>query len=393
MRRIQRQPWVTPLQHFPVYLRLTGERVVVAGAGEAAVAKLRLLRKTEAVLSVFGAGAAAEIRAWHRQGALRHEPRPVRASDVAGAALLYAAGEDAAADRRVAALGRRLGVPVNVVDNLAASDFITPAIIDRDPVTVAIGTEGAAPVLARTLKAEFEARLPSSLGALARIAGAGRPAAAGLPAGRARRQFWSSFFRHAPAAHARGGEPAAAALVDDLLAAHGRSGRAPLPGSVSLVGAGPGDPELLTLRARRRLHDADLVLFDAEVAPAILELARREAAQVCVGRAGSTRAAPEALPARLVAEARAGLHVVRLVAGDPAAADGLQAEIDALEAADIAWETVPGIPAPEPARIWPGGTAGRWRSPAGPAATRFGEIPPPARAPAAAVPRARIGAG
>ena len=182
------------MRHYPVFLDLDGRRVVVAGAGETAAAKLRLLCKTGARLRVIGEDPADAVRALADAGAITLETRPFTPEDAEWAALLYAAHDDPARDAAAASAGRAAGALVNVVDDLEASDFITPAIVDRDPVTVAIGTEGTAPVLARDLKARIEAMLPAQTGALARIAALFRDAAARLPKGRARRAFWRRYF-------------------------------------------------------------------------------------------------------------------------------------------------------------------------------------------------------
>ena len=171
------------MQHFPIFLNVQNARIVVSGGGEAALAKLRLLLKTEAPVEVFAADPAAEIVGWAADGRLDLTRRALRAGRRAGAALFYAADEDAAEDARDAAIARADGALVNIVDNLADSAFITPAIVDRDPVTVAIGTEGAAPVLARAIKADLEARLSPSLGLLARIGKAFRALAERLADG------------------------------------------------------------------------------------------------------------------------------------------------------------------------------------------------------------------
>lgn len=333
------------MQHFPIFLRLSGKRIVVSGAGLAAAAKVRLLLKTEARLFVFGPAPRAEIRSWHCEGVLRHIGRPVADADLEGAALLYCASGEPAEDARAAALARRRKVPVNVVDDLDGSDFITPAIVDRDPVTVAIGTEGAAPMLARNLKAAIDARLPSSLGALARVGQAFRSEATRLPAGRARRSFWSAYFnRQGPRSFSRNGEEGARESLHALLEEAAAGG--PPTGWVSVVGAGPGDPDLLAIRARHRLHEADIVVHDRLVAPEVLELARREAERVCAGKKGFGPSWPqESINALMVREARAGRHVVRLKSGDPAVFGRLDEELEALEAAGIPWEVVPGITA------------------------------------------------
>ena len=148
------------MRHFPIFLDLAERRVVVCGGGETALAKLRLLIRTEARLAVFAPAPAPEIEQLAAAGRLTLVHRALGPGDAAGAALLYAANDDPAEDARVAALARSEGALVNIVDNLEASAFLTPAIVDRDPVTVAIGTQGTAPVLARILKADLEARLP-----------------------------------------------------------------------------------------------------------------------------------------------------------------------------------------------------------------------------------------
>ena len=196
------------MRHYPVFIDLRGRRVVVAGAGEVAVAKLRLLLKTEATLVVYGADPAPEVRAWAAEGRLELVERDLAPGDADGAALVYGATGEAEGDARAAAIGRAAGALVNIVDNLDGSDFITPAIVDRDPVTVAISTEGAAPVLARKIKAEVEAMLPATLGRLTRIGQAFRARVEALDS-RARRAFWTRFyFQRGPLALQAGEEAA-----------------------------------------------------------------------------------------------------------------------------------------------------------------------------------------
>ena len=333
------------MQHFPIFLRLAGRQVAVSGAGQAAVAKLRLLLKTDAEITVFGPDPDPDILSWHREGALRHEERRVAADDLDGVALLYCASDDPADDARAAALACQRRIPVNVVDDLEGSDFITPAIVDRDPVTVAIGTEGTAPVLARNLKAAFEAQLPSFLGPLARIGQAFRSRFEGVPSDRMRRALWSEYYsRRGPRGFAREGEKGAREALRSLLDEAATATRP--SGFVSFVGAGPGDAELLTLKARNRLHDADIVVHDRLVSAQVLELARRDAERVCAGKSGFGPSWPQArINALLVRRAREGKHVVRLKSGDPTVFGRLDEEIEALEAAGVPWEVVPGITA------------------------------------------------
>ncbi len=333
------------MRHFPIFLALQGRRVVLSGGGGAALAKLRLLMKTEARIEVFAADPAPEIEAWAAARRLTLHRRALQAADLQGAALAYAADEDARGDARTAALARTAGVLVNVVDDLDASQFLTPAIVDRDPVTVAIGTEGAAPVLARAIKADLEARLSPRLGALARLAQGFRGRAAALPQGRRRRAFWSAWFdRAGPQALDAGGPAAAETALEALLAAH--LDAAPQPGHVIFAGAGPGDPDLLTLKARKALDRADVVLHDRLVPPAILDLARREATLIDVGKQGFGPALPQAeINALLVRHGQAGAQVLRLKGGDPAVFARLDEEIDAVAEAGLGWEIVPGITA------------------------------------------------
>ncbi|MBD3678334.1 MAG: uroporphyrinogen-III C-methyltransferase [Rhodobacteraceae bacterium] len=333
------------MKHYPVFLNVEGRRIVLSGGGDAALAKLRLLLKTEARITVFANDPTPEIARWHEEGRLTLVVRPVEPGDALCTALFYAANEDDAEDARVAAIARAEGALVNIVDNLEDSQFITPAIVDRDPVTVAIGTEGAAPVLARSIKRGLEDNLSPLLGTLARIGKAFRPEVEALPHGRKRREFWAEYYgRAGPAALAEGGEnavPAALrALLDRYLVAEAKAGR------VDFVGAGPGDPELLTLKARRALDEADVVIHDRLVTPELLELARREALIIDAGKEGFGPSTPQAeIDAMIVDHALRGAHVVRLKAGDPTVFGRLDEEIEAVDAAGLDWGIVPGITA------------------------------------------------
>ncbi|WP_349363975.1 MAG: siroheme synthase CysG [Roseitalea porphyridii] len=331
------------MRHFPVFVNLDGRRVIVSGAGETAVAKLRLLLKTEARIAVFGENAVLQVRQWAAEGSIVLTERPIAVGDALCAALLYAANDDPAEDARAARIGREAGALVNIVDNLDDSQFITPAIVDRDPVTVAIGTEGAAPVLARKIKADLEERLPASLGVLTRIGQAFRARAEMLGDSRKRRAFWTKFYFGAgDRALKAGGEAAVRQTLETLLTdeIERRDG----PGSVVFVGAGPGDPELLTLKARNALHEADVVLHDRLVPQPILELARREAIIVETGKKGFGPAwTQDAINALMIEHAGAGARVVRLKSGDPAVFGRLEEELDALDEAGITFEIVPGI--------------------------------------------------
>lgn len=333
------------MKHFPIFVALEGRRVVLSGGGDAALAKLRLLLKTEAHLTVFAPSPAQEIEDWHAAGKLRLVRRAMEPGDTTCTVLFYAADEDEAEDARTSAIARADGALVNIVDNLQDSAFITPAIVDRDPVTVAIGTEGAAPVLARAIKADLEARLPATLGTLARIGKAFRKAVEVLPMGRKRRDFWSEYyFGTGPRAMDEGGEEAVNNALPALLDTHVKAEER--QGHVAFVGAGPGDPELLTLKARKALDAADVVIHDRLVTPEVLELARREATLIDAGKTGfGPSMSQEEINALIVEHAATGAQVVRLKGGDPTVFGRLDEEIDAVDAAGIGWHIVPGITA------------------------------------------------
>ncbi len=332
------------MNHFPIFLALENRRVLVAGGGDAAVAKLRLLLKTTARITVVAEDADPVIEGWAAEGRLTLIRRAQDPGDALCCVIAYAAHEDAAQDARTLRLAAADGALVNIVDNLEASQFITPAIVDRDPVVVAIGTEGAAPVLARRIKSDLEARLPSSLGLLARIGKTFRKAAEVLPMGAARRNFWSDFYTQTGPRAAPQGDAAVRDALDDLLAEHLRA--EDRPGHVDLVGAGPGDPELLTLKARKALDRADVVIHDRLVAPEILELARREATIIEAGKEGfGPSVTQEEINATMVAHGLKGAHVVRLKGGDPTIFGRLDEEIEALNEAGLSWSVVPGITA------------------------------------------------
>ncbi|MFX0544519.1 NAD(P)-dependent oxidoreductase [Roseovarius sp. S1116L3] len=319
------------MRHFPIFIALQGRRVVLSGGGDAALAKLRLLMKTEARLTVLTPAPAPEIEAWAAQGRLALIRRAMAPGDALCAALFYAADEDAAEDARTVALARADGALTNIVDNLEGSQFITPAIVDRDPVTIAIGTEGTAPVLARSIKADIEAMLPATLGPLARAARAFRGMAEALPMGRTRRAFWSGFFfSSGPAALERGEEDLQGLLKAQLAATLGEASQ---PGRVTFAIVASADPELLPQKTRRVLHEADQVLHGADISPAVLDLARREAAFGPLPRVAQP----------LIDTAARGTHVICLV---PTAPDARL--ISDCHSAGVPPQIIPGI-APVPA--------------------------------------------
>ena len=331
------------MRFFPLFMDLDDQSVLLVGGGEPAAQKLRLLTRTGARIHVLATAPCSEIVELAAAGAVRLERRELAARDLAGVRLAYVALADHAASARAVAMARAAGVPVNAVDRQELCDFITPAIVDRDPVIVAIGTEGAAPVLARQIKARIEAMLPSRLGGLARWAGSLRQRAAGaISTGAARRRFWEEFFAGSVAqAYLAGDLPGATNGVERALA-----GVVAGTGRVSLVGAGPGDPDLLTIKAMRALQEADVIVADRLIGSAILDRARREARRIMVGNSpGHPSPSQAEINAILLREVAAGHHVVRLKAGDLSMLGHDGEELAAWRTAGVSVEIVPGVSA------------------------------------------------
>lgn len=331
------------MRHFPVFMNVQNRRILVTGAGETAIAKLRLLLKTEAQVVVFATEVDPQVQSWADAGLIQIIRRDIRMDDFYNTVMVYAAEDDIERDANTAAKAKMANVLFNIVDNLADSEFITPAIVDRDPVTIAIGTEGTAPILARKIKSEIEESLPNEVGLLAKLAEYFRPKASKLPMGRIRRNFWSKYFYEAgPRALKEGGNRAVGralnTLYEEANSAEEEQGR------VVLVGAGPGDPDLLTRKALKLIHEADVVIHDRLVSPQILELARREADIIETGKKGFGPSwKQEDINALMIEHAQSGSQVVRLKSGDPAVFGRLDEEMDALDQAGVAWEIVPGI--------------------------------------------------
>ncbi|MDB4227697.1 siroheme synthase CysG [bacterium] len=333
------------MKYFPVFLNVAQRPIALVGGGAAAVAKLRLLLKTEADITVYDPAPAAQIRAWAQADLLKISKAPLTLDQARQAQLIYAASEDDSCDARTQKIAQSARTWFNWVDNLEQSQFITPAIVDRDPVTVAIGTEGTAPVVARAIKRDIEERLPQNLGALASIGQTFRSLAEALPFGRIRRDFWSRFyFSKGPAAYDAEGVAGAKRVLHELLAEF--KSASPKPGHVDFVGAGPGDPTLLTHRARVLLHEADVILHDRLVDRRILELARREATLIEVGKTGFGQAmAQDDIHHLIVEHVARGAQVLRLKSGDPTVFGRLDEELEAIAAQDISYSIVPGITA------------------------------------------------
>ena len=334
------------MKAFPMFIRTTGRRVVIAGGGEQAAQKARLIRKTDARIVLAAPELDDELQALVDRGDADHHPGAVSPDTFRDAAMVFVGTGCPGADAAIHALAKLGGAQVNVVDQPNLCDLTTPSIVDRDPVVVAIGTEGTAPVLARKIKTDIETRLAPNLGHLAALAGSLRAAVARRIPRSERRAFWRWMFQDRPAElHARGAEREAARLVKAAISERTVPGASD-NGHIALVGAGPGARDLLTLRALARLQEADVIFYDRLVDPDVLELARRDAERVFVGKEVGACAWPQHKICRLiVAEARKGRRVVRLKSGDPSIFGRATEELEAARAAGVDVEIVPGITA------------------------------------------------
>jgi uroporphyrin-III C-methyltransferase/precorrin-2 dehydrogenase/sirohydrochlorin ferrochelatase len=335
------------MRTFPILVSFDGKPPLVTGGGELAGVKTRLLLKRAPSVDIAADKISPEIEALVEAGLVSLLPARPGIDQLRGRPLVIAATENNEEDSRVSAIARALGVPVNVPDRPELCTFALPAIVDRGEVTVAIGTSGASPVLAQRLRAWLEQELHPRLDALAKLAAEFRgPVAERLPSGPPRRKFWEAVFEGAAAeAMLEGDEDKARALIG--VAIEEAAEKPAARGRVLLVGAGPGDPELLTMKAVRALKAADVILYDRLlVGEGVLDHARREAELIPVGKAKGAHSVPqEEINALLIARAQAGQTVVRLKGGDPFIFGRGGEELDALRAAGIAIEIVPGVTA------------------------------------------------
>jgi len=332
--------------YFPVFFDLKAQKVLIVGGGEVARRKLSLLESAGASITVVAPEVSAEILERAAAGKIRLAIREFVPEDLDGARLVIVATARRAVNRWIAALSEARSIPVNVVDDREASRFIVPAIIDRDPVLVAVSTGGTSPVLARRLRERLEAAIPARIGELALWLRALRHAARRrLRDMDARRRFFEQVVDGAAARRFVEGDARGAQSIAQRLLAAASSTARPL-GEVTLVSAGPGDPELLTLKALRALQDADVILHDRLVPTAVLDMARRDAVRVCVGKAaGNIGSTQEEINELLIEHARQGRRVVRLKGGDSFIFGRGGEELEALSKAQISFSVIPGVTA------------------------------------------------
>ncbi len=329
------------MQYLPIHFDTRGASILIIGGGAAAEAKLRTLLKTEAKLMVVSESISAEIARWSVQGKLRVIQRAFQADDLNGVSLVYAATEDDARNGEIADLAAARQIPANAADYKEACRFITPALVDRTPVTISIGTEGTSPALARALKADLETRLPPETGRFASKTKALRLKVKALMPDLADRQrFWARILDGKDLTAQLAVSPEA---LEELVQAELNDQDASA-GKVILVGAGPGDPDMLTTAARRALHAADVIVYDRLVSDGVMDLGRREGEYIYVGKTpGEPSIKQAAINALLVEKASKGLSIVRLKSGDPLIFGRADEEIDALQAENISVQIIPGI--------------------------------------------------
>jgi uroporphyrin-III C-methyltransferase / precorrin-2 dehydrogenase / sirohydrochlorin ferrochelatase len=338
------------MDYLPVFLKIEGRRTVVVGGGEVATRKAQWLLKAGAQVTVVAPGLAEDLARCAVNGEISHIPAAFAAAHLEGAVAVVAATDDRAVNAAVSAAAQARAIPVNVVDDAALSTFIFPAIIDRSPLIVAVSSAGQAPVLARRIREQIEALLPQRLGKLARFMGRHRAAVHAKLAAPGRRAFWERIVNGPVGTRVLKGDEAGAraGLRRELLASRlttPRTADTPALGEVYLIGAGPGDPDLLTLRALQLLQQADVILYDRLVSEAVLERARRDAQRIFVGKETGERGQQQRIHELLVELTARGQRVARLKGGDPFVFGRGGEEIEVLRRRGVPFTVVPGITA------------------------------------------------
>ncbi|HSH29961.1 MAG TPA: siroheme synthase CysG [Thiohalobacter sp.] len=333
------------MDYLPIYLTLADKPCLVVGGGAVAQRKVALLQRAYGQVHLVAPALTPELQRQADAGAIQWRQGRFQDSDIEAKHLVIAATDDSAVNAHISGLCQARGIPVNVVDNAELCSFIVPSIMDRTPVLVSVSTGGASPVLARQLRARLETLIPSTYGRLAAMAEAYRDRArSAIPEEGKRRHFWEEVLQ-GPIAEMvfAGRDDEAHQALEDALA--GKSTGREM-GEVYLVGAGPGDPDLLTFRAVRLMQQADVVIYDRLVAGPILDMTRRDAERYYVGKEKDNHAVPqEGINQLLVEHARQGKRVLRLKGGDPFIFGRGGEEIETLAQEGVPFQVVPGITA------------------------------------------------
>ncbi|HEY3730592.1 MAG TPA: siroheme synthase CysG [Steroidobacteraceae bacterium] len=335
------------MDYLPIFLDLREQLVLVVGGGAVAARKVELLLKAHARVRVVAPRLHSELALYRDAGRIEHLACEFEPRHFDGVVLAFAATDRSEVNRAVAASGAARLAFVNVVDDAEASSALMPAIIERSPLVIAVGSAGQSPTLARRVRAQLEAMLPERLGDLARLAGAARARVQrALPDLMQRRKFWDRLFSGSVASTVLAGNLAEAETLLDAELQAAVAGSTRQRGEVYLIGAGPGDPDLLTLRALQLLQQSDVVLYDRLVSAAVLARVRRDAERVYVGKeTGHHRVTQERIHALLLDYAGRGLRVARLKGGDPFIFGRGGEELDVLRRAGLTVTVVPGITA------------------------------------------------
>ncbi|SOD42723.1 siroheme synthase CysG [Nitrosovibrio sp. Nv4] len=354
------------MDFLPIFLDIKTRNCLVVGGGEVATRKIALLLRAGARITIVSPQLCAElheqVHAQLHHGRITYRAEAFHTDHLQDAVLVIAATSDPIVNQKVSAAASRLHIPVNVVDNPALCSFIMPAIVDRTPMLIAVSSGGASPVLARLLRARLETLIPSAYGRLAAYAAEFRERVKlCFSRPEKRRRFWESALQGPFAEMVFAGKDQAAKaylerlLVDEADGAAQGVVSVEEQGEVYLVGAGPGDPELLTFRAMRLMQQADVVVYDRLVSPEILDMVRRDAARIYAGKERSKHVMPqESINELLVRLAKEGKRVLRLKGGDPFIFGRGGEEIETLSSQGISFQVVPGITAASGAASYAG---------------------------------------
>jgi len=334
------------MNYLPIFVQIKQRDCLVVGGGSIAARKVALLRKAQADVTVVAPELCEELTVLASESKIKHINRKFEDTDMAQCVVVIAATNQGTVNQHVSSLAHQLRLPVNVVDNPDLCSFIMPSIIDRSPVVIAVSTGGSSPVLARMIRTKLEGSIPSAYGRLAKLVEGFRgKVKSAFPNVESRRGFWEKILEGSVAELVfTGHEEDAKKVLDKAIVEGAESPET--SGEVFLVGAGPGDPDLLTFRALRLMQQADVVVYDRLVSPAIMEMVRRDAEIVYVGKERDKHTMQqENINQLLVRLAKEGKRVLRLKGGDPFIFGRGGEEIELLAQEGIAFQVVPGITA------------------------------------------------
>ena len=334
------------MDHLPIFLNVNGKRTLIVGNGVSAARKADLLLRAGSDLTIVAPELGEELSQLADSYSFTHQQTELSAADLDGCMVAFGCSGDDAVNQRLREFAGAVGIPVNVSDKTDDCDFIMPAVVDRTPLLIAISSGGTSPLLVRMLKARFETTIPAAYGRLAEFAGQYRDRIKALiPNIVRRRRFWEAMVSGPVAEHIFSSQlEQAESLMEARLEEAAESGDKPPTGEVYLVGTGPGDPDLLTFRALRLMQQADVVLYDRLIGDGILNLVRRDAKRIYVGKLKNNHTVPQEDIGRMLIElAQQGKRVLRLKGGDPFVFGRGGEEIEALSENGIAFQVVPGV--------------------------------------------------